>query len=1386
MIAGKPSYATIRALRLSRAEVMSNIRNPTAFEDIQELCRSYRRNLRKGISVQLEDYLGRVEQTSREMLFQNLLHIDIEFQRHQGQEPDSAGYVQRFPEYARLVRQAFFESTLMTVNPGVETPADEDTVMFGALPARRLGDYELLRELGRGGFGVVYEARHLKRGDVVALKTLPAPAAGSDDRQQEAERLHRFRREFRSLSEINHPHLVGMQSLEVDGRQWFFTMDVIDGVDFLEYVRPEDRLDEERLRSTLPQLVTGIVALHREGIVHRDLKPGNVFVGADGQVTIMDFGLVAELQAPTNRTVSMKSQQFAGTPRYAAPEQTSGMRAAASDWYALGVMLHEALTGRAPFVGSHVDVVVQKQTQDAPTLMGCDDVPTDLAQLADELLRRDPADRPGDVVLSDRFGLLQDSVSHDSVDSHWSLLTDSSDRMLIGRENQLAQLEQERLRWLETGEPAAVFIRGRSGEGKTALAEKFLQSQRTTKDRVVLAGRCYDRESVPFKAVDCLIDALVTHLRARPADLVRAELPADIFMLVQIFPVLRRVEAIAERCTAPTASVDSRQVRFRAFAALRELLHTIGQGTPVILFVDDLQWGDGDSARVLADLLAPPQAPRVLLLGTYRSDEAVDSAFLLEFDSAATDIRRITVEVSALTRDQCAAMLRTRLEVSGRDVSRHLDQVWQSAQGNPYFLDQMLEGFDPDSGQFRAVSLSELIRQRLDRLPEEAAALLDAVAVAGQAVPLDEVAAVTGNHDRIFATITHMRNERLVRLIGAEDHQMVDTYHDKVRETVLQTMPAERQRSLHLQFAELLEQSVGLSADEVRRFLEQDPLLERDRPPASDRIFDLAFHFQAADDERAFAYLFMAGELSFRAYASAKALEFFERAVECCPADVSPSLRFRLRERLARIRVRLRELEAGLCDFELALKNADTSLQRAHVLELMGEADVSRSDYQAALEHFDRALNELGLPRPRGMSAMIRCIPEVLRILARPPKWDDKPDGSAYDRARFGIYLRALNSTFVYIFELSGGIASYLYFLLRAQTAARFIAGTEFWGKTVTHSAGQIALNGSPWLARRLLTNAEAATEAIHDPEMKGFFLTGSALANQFSGDRRLADRQYAEGYQLLQKTGSHHYVGPVAHLHRHLHAVIAASSVELESAQRTLRAGKATEDRRTQCWGHYDIASALARAGDIETALLEIEQARLHLKPGERYVTDAIFLCTEGYVRLQASSYAAARFSLEAAWQLTRQRKLLMDVVVRCVPYLIESLLGPNWMQPVSRPLSRRLRRLCRVAVVIDRLYPNIASPAQRSLGRAYTALGSRSKAVRCFRKAIRRAEVCHAGYDRARSLLDLAAVEDNQRDQRRIEAIGLLQQLKSVLPRDEAWLLGDVTTSDAPIAAN
>jgi hypothetical protein len=207
---------------------------------------------------------------------------------------------------------------------------------------REFGDYELLRELGRGGMGVVYQARQKSLDRVIALKMiLPGPVANAED-------LQRFRVEAEATARLHHANIVTVHEVGEENGQHYYTMDFING----------PSLGQRLQAGLLPGRVAARYALtiaravqhaHRHGILHRDLKPSNILLDEDDQPHITDFGLAKRLGGDSSQT---RTGAVMGTPSYMAPEQAAGRNrelTAACDVYGIGAILYELLTGRPPF-----------------------------------------------------------------------------------------------------------------------------------------------------------------------------------------------------------------------------------------------------------------------------------------------------------------------------------------------------------------------------------------------------------------------------------------------------------------------------------------------------------------------------------------------------------------------------------------------------------------------------------------------------------------------------------------------------------------------------------------------------------------------------------------------------------------------------------------------------------------------------------------------------------------------------------------------------------------------------------------------------------------------------------------------------------------------------
>jgi hypothetical protein len=655
--------------------------------------------------------------------------------------------------------------------------------------------------------GVVYDALDDQRGHRVALKTLKQPGPDA---------IYRLKREFRAMADISHPNLVQLYDLVVGNDGVSYSMEVIEGADFVAHCRgleqktasrsndsmstdvtlpevmpgeglkPQSRVDEARLRRALPQLVGALRTLHGAGLVHRDVKPSNVMITDDGRVVLLDFGLAAHRQSLDKESMS----GLIGTVAYMSPEQASESTdvGPSSDWYAVGVMLYEALTGRLPHTGTFVEVLIAKRSKLPPRPSSLvEGIPADLDDLCMRLLATDETARAGDAEMAAAFG-------GEERDRNTGRLDTTLAPRFIGRGAEMRALEAA-VAVVRGGKPAVAWVRGPSGIGKsTLIAETLARIATQHRGAVILRGRCYEQELVPFKAVDGLIDGLSRFWRRMPDAEAAAILPRAASSLPRLFPVLARVGVVAE-APAMAESRDPLEMRGRAFGALREVLQRLSDRRLVVMFLDDLQWVDGDTLNLLEEVLRPPDAPRVLLLVSSRSETPARG-----LDEAVTrmDVHVTRLDLGPLDTSEARKLVDSLLGDDGGDVT---DRVVREAAGSPFFLGELVR-YLQTVGRSASVDIGDVVRRRISLLPASARRLLELVAIAGEPVRLRELAAAAGvDLEQVARDVRVLRVDHLVRSPGGRDDDRVEPYHDRMRAAILDLLDGEARKQRHRSLA---------------------------------------------------------------------------------------------------------------------------------------------------------------------------------------------------------------------------------------------------------------------------------------------------------------------------------------------------------------------------------------------------------------------------------------------------------------------------------------------------------------------------------------------------------------------------------------------------------
>jgi len=946
-----------------------------------------------------------------------------------------------------------------------------------ATPALGVGRFELRGTLGAGGAGVVYRVFDRQLGREIALKHL-RKASGRD--------LYRFKREFRALADIAHPNLVQLYELHAAGGDWYFTMELVEGVSFIDWVRPPRRwggpqrtrqdivaspLHDARLRSALVQLVDALVALHRAGKLHRDLKPSNVLVTAQGRVALLDFGLVAGMAEGDPERLAV------GTPVYMSPEQAADQPLGeASDWYALGCMLYEALTGRRPFEGTSEEVMTRKQTEQPPhPTQLVARLPADLSRLAMQLLASAPSARPTGLQVLAQLGAAPSAKTR-------RIASQLPAAAFVGRDAELEELARALADARRRG--VSVFVRGRSGIGKSTLVRRFL---RGLGDAVfVLEGRCFEREAVPFKMLDGVVDSLAAALLGLSADELDALVPREVGALVRLFPVLGRIRAFADPAGESTVPPDPQELRRRGFQALRGLLARLARLRPVVVFVDDVHWGDSDSCAFMAELVHNAD-PGMLVVVAHRPEDYLGVVAQLRRPPGGARRGEVrALEVAPLS-DADASALVAQL-VHGVAI----EPIVVAAGGNPLALTEMARSPAAAAG----MKMDDLVRARAFRLPPEAQAMLAVSSVAARPLPVEiaaHAAGVLGGHDEASL----LASERLATLRQVDGRAILHPAHDYVRSAVLAGLDVETRASWHEAIARAFEAVQG--------------------PEQLDSLAVVEHWLAAGHPANAAQHAVAAAQRAEAALAFQRAAELYQVALSYGPWDTAGQRDLMARQ--ARALACAGQLDEAATIYghaaQLLADDDAIDLERLRV-----EALLRRGRLDEGLPAAERLLAQIGIRIPlTGRASRTRLATDWVQMKLRGLDFTPR-DVTEIPRATLiaNDTLYSIASSLAFADPALGRVVQSA--LLRAALDAGEPVRVCL---ALAHEIGYAAAAGSRNRAavEALGHRLEAVAASLGDPHIRGYAATAIGIAAHMSGRWREAREQLEAGLAALRDHGA-------------------------------------------------------------------------------------------------------------------------------------------------------------------------------------------------------------------------------------------------------------------------
>jgi tetratricopeptide (TPR) repeat protein len=764
------------------------------------------------------------------------------------------------------------------------------------------GRYVVTRVLGEGGQKRVYLTydTHLDREVVIAVLKPNVFNRGG---------MARLQFEARALARLgDHPHIVTVHDIGDEAGQPFIVTQYVDGGSLDVLQKTDRRLTIADALRVGNEICLALSYAHDRGIVHRDVKPGNIWLTRHGAAKLGDFGLAAGVDL----SHITAEGQLLGTFAYMSPEQALGQEIGPrSDLYSFGIVLYELVAGRRPFIGETLAAVISQHLHARPVAPSWHnaEVPPSLDALILRLLEKQPQDRPESArdVAEALAAIRRDPSEAVAAERTVRPLERLAGGVFVGRRTETEELRAAFHACL-AGRGSVVQIIGEPGSGKTSLAEQFL-TYAQLRGADILRSHCHESEGAPaYWPWVQLLRSLVT---TRSSEQVLAMMGEAASAIVAIDSEIRK--RLPE--LAPEPVLEPEQARFRLFDGVTSTLKSASNARALVISIDDLQWADAASLRLLQFLAREIRQAKLLVIATQRPGQFPSSHPLAQTAAvlASQDGNRRML-LHGLDEDEVGRFI--EMTIGSAPSERLVRSVQRRTEGNPFFVKEVVRLLvadgrlrPGDQADYQSIPLPQTVREvitgRLGQVSEECQSILSTASVIGNEFDLGVLRRTSDvAPDHVIDGI-----ENAIAALLITELTPPGTYrfsHALIRETLYEAMSAGRRMQLHRRIGAVLEsaapEKVESSSGRLAfHFFEAIPLGEVDKAiryavragQRADRLLayeEAADHYEMAlralehhdpvDEDRRSALLLSLGEAQMRAGLSEQARESFTRVAE--------------------------------------------------------------------------------------------------------------------------------------------------------------------------------------------------------------------------------------------------------------------------------------------------------------------------------------------------------------------------------------------------------------------------------------------------------------------------------------------------------------------------